>query len=465
METEFKRDALYEEVWATPLTRIATKYGLSDNGLRKVCRAMNIPLPHVGHWAKIAAGHQIVRPPLPAEAGRTIFRSDPPQQKWQFHKPEDKTWLAQQLAFERRTENAVVFEAQPRVWHPIADKLRERIREAEKDVVRWREKAEARKRAAGRRKSEPDFDSWEWISFLSGGQLLTHAPLKVTPRGQERALLIVNALCIGAEARGFTVGLNKERTRIVLDGHGAILTMRLAEQLRLEVQVPKLLVGLVPDAGNQRMPTGILRIFLEGAASEIKVADDQTSPLETTLNLVFERVWTQVVRYREVWREREDRERQWKLAEERRKTAAQRAANERQLRETLLSEAADWQRTEIIRQYVAYVGEKDAKISPDGASTESVLSWSKWALAVAEELDPTTKRIAELRGGPVTAEQTANSGPPTTLQSVDRQPRHALFAPYQPEQTGRNVCSQQEDLNHGKYREGDGGGTGPLKAE
>lgn len=472
METEFKRDALYEEVWATPLTRLATKYGLSDNGLRKVCKAMNIPLPRAGHWAKIAAGHQVARPSLPTEADRTTFRSDPPQQKWQFQKPEDKTWLAQQLAFERRAENTIALEAQPQIWHPIAAKLRGLIRQTEKDVARWREMAEARRRPTRRQNPEPDFESWRWNSFLSDGQLLMHAPLRVTPLGQERALLIVNALCIGAEARDFAVGLNKERTRITLDGHGAILTIRLTEQLKLEGLVPKLLVGLVPDAGTQRVPTGILKIFLEGGTSEIKIADDQTSPLETSLNRAFERVWAQVVRYREAQRENEDRRRQWQLAEERRKADAQRAANERQMREallqmreTLLSEAADWQRSETVRQYVAHVSERNAKISPNGASTESVLGWSKWALAVAEELDPTTKRIAKLRGDSATAEQTENPGLPTALQSVSRQPGHALFAPYQPEQPGRNVCPQQEDMSRGKQCDGDSADTGSLKAE
>ena len=65
MPIQFERQSLYEEVWSTPLTRLGKKYGLSDNGVRKACIAMNIPLPKAGHWAKIAAGHQIPRTPLP----------------------------------------------------------------------------------------------------------------------------------------------------------------------------------------------------------------------------------------------------------------------------------------------------------------------------------------------------------------------------------------------------------------
>lgn len=50
----FERISLYEEVWTTPLTKLGKKYGLSDNGLRKVCKALSIPLPKAGHWAKVA---------------------------------------------------------------------------------------------------------------------------------------------------------------------------------------------------------------------------------------------------------------------------------------------------------------------------------------------------------------------------------------------------------------------------
>ena len=46
----FTREELYELVWSEPLTRLAKKYNISDNGIRKKCKKMNIPLPKVGHW-------------------------------------------------------------------------------------------------------------------------------------------------------------------------------------------------------------------------------------------------------------------------------------------------------------------------------------------------------------------------------------------------------------------------------
>ena len=49
----FDRKELYDLVWSRPLLTLSKKYIISDNGLRKICIKMNIPLPQNGHWQKI----------------------------------------------------------------------------------------------------------------------------------------------------------------------------------------------------------------------------------------------------------------------------------------------------------------------------------------------------------------------------------------------------------------------------
>jgi hypothetical protein len=60
-----KRDELYALVWSVPLVQLAKRYGLSDRGLGKICHRMEVPLPGVGYWAKVAAGQQTKKKPLP----------------------------------------------------------------------------------------------------------------------------------------------------------------------------------------------------------------------------------------------------------------------------------------------------------------------------------------------------------------------------------------------------------------
>ncbi len=66
MNFDDERKKLFDEVWEEPMTTVAKRYGLSDNGLRKRCIKLEIPLPPVGHWAKLQAGKEsISKPKLP----------------------------------------------------------------------------------------------------------------------------------------------------------------------------------------------------------------------------------------------------------------------------------------------------------------------------------------------------------------------------------------------------------------
>ncbi len=66
-----KREELYELVWKMPMIKLAKKYGLSDQGLAKICKRMNIPKPPVGCWAKVQHGQEIEKPKLPQADKKT----------------------------------------------------------------------------------------------------------------------------------------------------------------------------------------------------------------------------------------------------------------------------------------------------------------------------------------------------------------------------------------------------------
>lgn len=65
------RDHLYKQVWETPMSRLAADYGISGNGLAKICDRLKIPYPPRGHWAKKAAGHKVVQYRLPEPGADT----------------------------------------------------------------------------------------------------------------------------------------------------------------------------------------------------------------------------------------------------------------------------------------------------------------------------------------------------------------------------------------------------------
>jgi hypothetical protein len=70
LASRYNRERLYEEVWSEPVMVVAKKYRLSDVGLAKICKKLNIPRPGLGYWAKKAAGKYVgTRPPLPSLPG------------------------------------------------------------------------------------------------------------------------------------------------------------------------------------------------------------------------------------------------------------------------------------------------------------------------------------------------------------------------------------------------------------
>lgn len=61
----YDRKTLYNEVWSAPVTRVAQKYNVSDVAIHKMCKALDIPTPPQGYWAKVRAGKEVAVIPLP----------------------------------------------------------------------------------------------------------------------------------------------------------------------------------------------------------------------------------------------------------------------------------------------------------------------------------------------------------------------------------------------------------------
>ena len=75
------RQTLYDLVWSKPTTDVAKQFGISDVGLAKRCRAVDIPIPHRGYWARVAAGQSPAKIPLPKYRTRTPTLTEPPTAK------------------------------------------------------------------------------------------------------------------------------------------------------------------------------------------------------------------------------------------------------------------------------------------------------------------------------------------------------------------------------------------------
>jgi hypothetical protein len=125
------RDHLYQQVWATPMSKLALHYGISGNGLAKICHRLRVPYPPRGYRARKAAGQRVAQYRLPAADGDTpsevtISPTLPPAPPPQLAK-EDQDKLG--AARERTKDVAVPERLSSRPHAIIAGWLAERARQ------------------------------------------------------------------------------------------------------------------------------------------------------------------------------------------------------------------------------------------------------------------------------------------------------------------------------------------------
>lgn len=117
-----EREELYEKVWSKPMIKLAREYDLSDNGLRKICDKLNIPVPKSGHWQKVQHGKKIKRTPLPSFSGETIVTIQKPTQEEKATENEAPEILAEYLP-----SNLIRVHPNISKYHPLVADLKTKL--------------------------------------------------------------------------------------------------------------------------------------------------------------------------------------------------------------------------------------------------------------------------------------------------------------------------------------------------
>jgi len=176
--TVVTRIALYEQVWAAPMMKLATQYRITGTGLAKVCRKANIPVPPRGYWAKLQYGKPVIKRPLlpPANgAGETITIQ--PSSPAAGADPVVDARAAQ----EQMPENRIEVSDQLRRPHPLVQAARTALLKSPCG------EGAALAAASVGTKPEPVLD------------------IRVSPAARHRALRLIDALLKALEARGYQV--------------------------------------------------------------------------------------------------------------------------------------------------------------------------------------------------------------------------------------------------------------------
>jgi hypothetical protein len=370
-ETIFlKREELYKLVWSEPVSKLARGYGLSDRGLGKICKRLEIPVPGRGYWQMKKKGLKMPVPPLRSTkksnaTGAYIHRTSKPHTDGeQDHETCDL------VTAEKLPENKITVPSSLDSPHFLIAITQKSLMGAKVD-----DRGLKQPRARG------------------------CLDIHVGQDSIDRAMLIMDTLVKALETRGFDISVAKEppffTSVSVMD---EVIKFALNEDLNrtdrklTAVQTKeKERYPWMYSREYDYSPNGILslRIKNDNALNTRKTwSDGRRQRLEECLNsFVGGLIKTAIaIKHLRAERERRERERQ----EERRQwEESERIRREEEEKMKVLDrEVASWQRSQKIRSYIEAVKkwaiQKYGEIKPDS----ELQRWLTWATRQADRLDP-----------------------------------------------------------------------------
>lgn len=195
--TTISREDLYALVWATPMIRLGEQFGLSGNGLAKICRKVDVPYPPRGWWAKKAAGKKVVQAPLPK------LNSDTPRAVQILQRGGELEMPRPNLEGLRKQVGEIVVPDRLARAHPV--------------IVAWRAERQRQRTEASRERDPWLRRAWSVPDFTD-----------IEKRGH-RAL---HALLKAIETAGATVADGQKRGQVLITVEGERIELEIREKLK-----------------------------------------------------------------------------------------------------------------------------------------------------------------------------------------------------------------------------------------
>lgn len=187
-------------IWEEALSKLAPKLGLSDVGLRKICKRHNIPLPPQGYWARSPERRSPKRTPLPQPDKDWDLEFVIPLQVTPEGRSELDAKFGPQIAAESLPEKQIAVVANQEPRHPMT-----------KAVAKSLEKARA--------------DQYGAVTCA----IPTAFRVRVPCESIDRALGIIDALATGFDSRGLAIEKGSESGTAVVRVGGQLLRLSLEE--------------------------------------------------------------------------------------------------------------------------------------------------------------------------------------------------------------------------------------------
>jgi len=375
----YDRETLYKEVWEKPVTEVAKRYKVSDVAIHKVCKALDIPTPPAGYWAKLRAGKPVSVIPLPP--------SDKPSRKTgiQTGSAYQATREKESLAFLNEEDRSVIFAVASQILLPDEGaRMHPKIIAHRKVVAEWKKHKNSDNRVWNRRNAES-------VPFLADS---------ISDESLPRACRIIDALIKAMEPLGCSL---TDTLSFVVNGE--IVPLAFSESkdevkhiptkeenlqlLKYEEERKRYSWASKPQIRKyDHVFNGKLTLSVNGQKS---FRDCKSYVLEDRLGDIMIEIYEAAEEIRKAREAREEAERKRQEEERRREELRKRYNVEVDRTLALTNLAEDYDTACKIRRYIAVV---EAQGEPD----EETAKWIEWAKAKADWYDPTVAREDEFFG-------------------------------------------------------------------
>jgi hypothetical protein len=348
------REELFEQVWQTPMTQLAKEYGISDVGLAKVCKRLEVPRPPRGYWRKLEVGRAPPKPKLKALTKHGIDSV--------VITPVADAYPASPLKGEIPEEI------------PVPTAVEEPHRLTQKTQVAL-EKGKADEKGLIQPRNKICLD------------------VAVTRDQIDRACRVMDAIVKVLEARGYPVtvaGDPKAKTTVSVDGESFEFGIdeKVGRSDHLPTKEERARYGtsywMIPKYDYE--PTGLLFLRIRNAPYGCRQqwADGKRQKIEDCLGEFVLGLRAAAQREKELREERRLREIA-RAEEQKRQAELERLARLEKMRiEKLTNDVGAWELANRIRGYIQ-------ELQKQSDAIEGLAEWIEWAKGYADELDPLSR--------------------------------------------------------------------------
>jgi hypothetical protein len=345
METiELNRKELYDIVWSKPISKLTLQYAISIDGLKKLCKQFDIPIPVAGYWMKLKHNKPVKKTKFNdifGGVGKIILTI----------REEGNPVNLDQTTLTIRTKEIENDIKAPLI---VPDKL------TKPDILTIQTQ-EYWKAAKNNR-------------FYRDDKKITY-PIRFDINNRERALRFMDTFTKLIRYRGHTITREYNETGVLIDDVFIEIDLREASR-----RVP----AKPPFSGTMLEPIGEF-IFKVGRYSGDREWRDGKVKIEGMLAKIVAKIELLAQTEKE-WKERAEISRLKREEEEKRKAEIKKRRDEEVEKfNRLVKLSEQYDKTLIIRQYIDAVKQK--AVNTNNLTTEKQ-EWINWATDKADWVDP-----------------------------------------------------------------------------